>query len=148
QFREAIAFQQSDSGQYFVFDRRAHAVYGIDTQRTTVTEIVKIGAESGRIIDPTAFAIEPSGAFAVADAPNNRERIQIFSAAGSHVGGFMLPGRVTPRVVLNTQILSGIGSMQYTGKTILISQPDTGALITEYAWSGGALRSIGRLRTT
>src|ERR1043166_861504 len=105
QFREAVAFQQADSGQYFVFDRRAHAVYSIDAQRTAVTEIVKIGAEEGRIIDPTAFAIAPSGAFAVADAPNNRERIQIFSAAGSHAGGFMLPGRVAPRVVLNTQIL-------------------------------------------
>jgi hypothetical protein len=148
QFREAIAFQQADSGQYFVFDRRAHAVYGIDAQRTKVTEIVKIGAEPGRIIDPTAFAIEPGGAFAVADAPNSRERIQIFSAAGSHVAGFMLPGRVRPRVVLNTQVLSGIGSMQYAGPTILISQPETGALITEYAWNGGALRSIGRLRTT
>ena len=148
QFREAVAFQQSDSGQYFVFDRRAHAVYGIDARRTAVTEIVKIGAEQGRIIDPTAFAIEPSGAFAVADAPHGRERIQIFSAAGSHVGGFMLPGRVAARVVLNTQILSGIGSMQYTGKTILISQPETGALVTEYDWSGAAMRSIGRLRTT
>src|SRR4029077_4211578 len=29
-----------------------------------------------------------------------------------------------------------------------ISQPETGALITEYGWNGGALRSIGRLRTT
>jgi hypothetical protein len=148
QFREAVGFQQADSGQYFVFDRRAHAVYGIDEQRTRAWEIVKIGAEPGRIIDPTAFAVEPSGAFVVADAPNNRERIQIFSAAGSHVGGFMVPGRVAPRVVHNTQILSGIASMQYTGRTILISQPETGALITEYAWNGGALRTIGRLRAT
>ncbi len=152
QFREAVGFQQADdSGQYFVFDRRAHAVFGIDPQRTKAWEIVKIGAEPGRILAPTAFAVEPSGAFAVADAPGNppgRERIQVFSAAGSHVGGFMLPGRMTPRIVYKTQILSGIGSMQYTGKTILISQPETGALITEYAWNGGALRSIGRLRPT
>ena len=149
QFREAVGFQQADdSGQYFVFDRRAHAVFGIDRQRTKAWEIVKIGAEPGRILAPTAFAVEPSGVFAVADAPNNRERIQIFSAAGSHITGFLLPGRVTPRVVHNTQILSGIGSMQYTGRTILISQPETGALITEYALNGGALRSIGRLRST
>jgi hypothetical protein len=50
--------------------------------------------------------------------------------------------------VLNAQILSGIASMQFTGRTILISQPETGALITEYGWNGTALRSIGRLRTT
>jgi len=148
QFREAVGFQQAESGQYFVFDRRAHAVFGIDARRTKAWEIVKIGAEQGRIIDPTAFAIEGSGAFAVADAPASRERIQIFSAAGSHVTGFLLPGRVMPRIVHNTQVLSGIGSMLYTGRTILISQPETGALITEYALNGAPLRTIGRLRTT
>jgi len=147
-FREAVGFQQADSGEYFVFDRRSHAVFAIDAERTTVREVVKIGAEPGRIIDPTAFAVDADGTFAVADAPNNRERIQIFTAGGSHLGGFMLPGRVEPRVVLNTQILSGIASMQFAGGTIRVSQPDTGALITEYGWNGAALRSIGRLRAT
>jgi hypothetical protein len=147
-FREAVGFQQADSGEYYVFDRRLHAVFTIDEHRTTVTEIVKIGAEQGRIIDPTAFAVDADGTFAVADAPNNRERIQIFTAGGSHLGGFMLPGRVEPRVVLRTQILSGIASMQFTGRTILLSQPETGALVTEYGWNGTARRSIGRLRTT
>jgi len=147
-FREAVGFQQADSGEYLVFDRRSHAVFAIDERRTTVREIVKIGAEPGRIIDPTAFAVDADGTFAVADAPGSRERIQIFTSGGSHLGGFTLPGRVEPRVVLNTQILSGIASMEFTGKTILISQPETGALITEYSWNGSALRSIGRLRPT
>jgi hypothetical protein len=147
-FREAVGFQQTDSGEYLVFDRRSHAVFAIDPPRTTIREVVKIGAEEGRIIDPTAFAVDADGTFAVADAPNNRERIQIFTAGGSHLAGFMLPGRVEPRVVHNTQILSGIASMQFTGRTVLISQPETGALITEYGWNGGALRSIGRLRAT
>src|SRR5438046_1269249 len=62
-FREAAGFQQSSSGQYFVFDRRAHTVYGLDDAQTTLWEIVQIGAESGRIIDPTAFAVEPDGSF-------------------------------------------------------------------------------------
>src|SRR5262249_37508457 len=90
-FREPIGFQQSKDGQYFVFDRRAHVVYGIDERQTSVWQIVQIGTESGRIIDPTAFAVEPEGTFAVADAPENRERIQIFSAAGFRIGGFFLP---------------------------------------------------------
>ena len=54
-------FQQSSSGQFFVFDRRAHTVFGIDAEQASSWEIVQIGAESGRIIDPTAFAVAPDG---------------------------------------------------------------------------------------
>ena len=148
QFREATGFQQSASGQYFVFDRRAHTVYGLDAQQSSAWEIVHIGGEAGRIIDPTAFAVEPSGTFVVADAPNNRERIQIFTSAGARIGGFLLPGRLKTRVVIEHAVLNGIGSMQYTGTAILMSQPETGALISEYALNGGVHRTIGRLRRT
>ena len=82
-FREAVGFQQSASGQYFVFDRRAHTVYGLDARSRARGTIVTIGGESGKIIDPTAFAVEPNGSFVVADAPNDRERIQIFTAPDS-----------------------------------------------------------------
>jgi len=147
-FREPIGFQQALSGQYFVFDRRAHTVYGIDEERTSVWEIVKIGFEAGRIIDPTAFSVEPNGTFVVADAPNGRERVQIFSAAGFRLGGFTLPGRSRPRVQFGGFVLNGIGSLQYTGSSILMSQPETGALIAEYTLSGGVNRTFGHLRTT
>ncbi len=86
QFREPVGFQQSASGQYFVFDRRAHTVYGLDSQQSSAWTIVTIGGESGKIIDPTAFAVEPNGTFVVADAPNNKERIQIFTRPGSGIG--------------------------------------------------------------
>jgi hypothetical protein len=148
QFREPAGFQQSASGQYFVFDRRAHRVYGLDAQQSSAWEIVQIGGESGRIIDPTAFAVEPNGTFVVADAPNNRERIQIFTPAGFRIGGFLLPGRLKARVVLENAVLNGIGSLQYTGTSILMSQPETGALISEYELNGGVHRTIGRLRVT
>lgn len=147
-FREAIGFQQSKSGQYFVFDRRGHTVYGLDEEMSSAWEIVQIGAEAGRIIDPTAFAVEPGGTFVVADAPNGRERIQIFSAAGFRIGGFMLPGRMTTRVTLDNIVLNGIGTLQYTGTSILMSQPETGALIAEYTLQGGVNRLIGSLRAT
>jgi hypothetical protein len=147
-FREPIGFEQSRDGQYFVFDRRAHTVYGLDESLTSVWEIVQIGAESGRIIDPTAFAVEPDGTFVVADAPNNRERIQIFSAAGFRIGGFLLPGRMTTRVTLENVVLNGIGTLQYTGTSILMSQPETGALIAEYTLQGGVNRLFGNLRKT
>ncbi len=147
-FREPTGFQQSKSGQYFVFDRRAHTVYGIDEQMTSVWEIIQIGAESGRIIDPTAFAVEPDGTFVVADAPNGRERIQMFTPAGFRIGGFLLPGRMTTRVTLDNVVLNGIGTLQYTGTSILMSQPETGALIAEYTLQGGINRLIGTLRPT
>jgi len=148
-FRTATGFQQSKDGQYFIFDRRAHTVYGVDEAQTSVWDIVHIGAEAGRIIDPTAFAVEPDGTFIVADAPNNRERIQIFTTAGFRIGGFMLPGRLAPRVMLDDNIvMNGIASLQYTGTSILLSQPETGALIAEYTLQGAVHRLIGNLRDT
>ena len=147
-FREPTGFQQSASGQYFVFDRRAHVVHGLDAQQASSWEIVHIGGEEGRIIDPTAFAVAPDGTFAVADAPNNRERIQIFTPAGFRIGGFLLPGRLKARVMIDNAVLNGIGSLQYTGTSILMSQPETGALVTEYTLNGGANRTFGHLRRT
>jgi len=147
-FREPLGFQQSRDGRYFVFDRRGHTVYGLDDDLSSAWEIVQIGSEEGRIIDPTAFAVEPNGTFVVADAPNGRERIQIFSSAGFRIGGFLLPGRLRSRVTLGSLVLNGIGTLQYNGATILMSQPETGALITEYTLQGGANRLIGHLRST
>jgi len=147
-FRGAVGFQQSASGQYFVFDRGGHTVYGIDEEQTSVWEIVQIGPEVGRIIDATAFSVEPNGTFVVADAPNNRERVQIFTPAGFRIGGFTLPGRARNRVVLGGVVLNGISSLQYTGTSILMSQPDHGALISEYTLAGGVNRTFGTLRRT
>jgi hypothetical protein len=147
-FREPIGFEQSAFGQFYVFDRRAHTVYGVDEQLESAWEIVTIGAEPGRIIDPTAFSVAADGTFVVADAPNNRERIQIFSPVGFRIGGFMLPGRARPRVVIGNFVLSGIRSLQYTGHSILMSQPETGALVSEYALDGHIIRTFGSLRQT
>jgi len=147
-FRNAIGFQQSDSGQYFIFDRRAHTVFGVDAQQDSSWEIVQIGAESGRIIDPTAFDVAPDGSFVVADAPNGRERIQIFTPAGFRKAGFLLPGRLQPRVVLEHTVLNGIGSLQFTGTSILMSQPEIGTLFAEFDFRGGVTRTIGALRAT
>jgi hypothetical protein len=147
-FRDPVGFQQSAFGQFYVFDRRSHAVFGLDEQLESAWEIIQIGAEPGRIIDPTAFSVEPNGTFAVADAPNGRERIQIFSAAGFRIGGFQMPGRMRPRVVFENFVLNGVGSLQYTGSSLLMSLPETGALITEYGLNGTPTRSIGQLRAT
>jgi hypothetical protein len=147
-FREPAGFQQSASGQYFVFDRRLHAVFGIDEAQTGSWDIVQIGAESGRVIDPVAFSVAADGTFVVADAPGGRERIQIFTPAGFRIGGFFLSGRLRPRVSIDAFVLNGISTLQYTGHSILVSQPDLGGLITEYQLREGANRTFGNLRRT
>jgi hypothetical protein len=147
-YRDAAVFQQVLSGQYLVFDRRAHAVYGVDAGKTTTWKLVDIGEEPGRVLDPSAFDSEPGGSFVVADAPGGRERIQVFSVTGRRLGGFALPGRSAPRITLDNIVLSGAGSLQYTGTSLLMSQPETGALMTEYGLGGTPTRSIGALRRT
>ena len=147
-FRDATGFQQSAFGQYFVFDRRSHVVFGIDEDKSGAREIVHIGGEPGRLLDPTAFAVSPDGRFAVADAPEGRERIQIFTPAGFRSAGFTLPVRSAPRVVFENYVMNGIGSLQFTGRSVLLSQPEDGSLVTEYALDGSTIRTVGRLRHT
>lgn len=146
-FREPVGFQQTDSGQYFVFDRRAHAVYTIADD--AAKKVVDIGAEPGRVIDPTAFDLDPSnGSFVVADAPRRQPRVQVFTADGRRFSGFTLPEREKPRLTLDTMVLNGIGSIQYTGRSILINQPEAGALVSELEPYGTPIRAFGQLRAT
>lgn len=146
-FQRPIGFQQADSGQYFVFDRRAHAVYSVTGD--AVKKIIEVGAEPGRVLDPTAFDIDPAdGTFVIGDAPFEGARIQTFTASGGRLGGFALPGRHTPRVTLDMFVLGGIGSIQFTGRTILVNQPEQGSLITELTFNGTPYRVIGELRST
>jgi len=147
-FRDPFGFERSASGQYFVFDRRSQIVWGVDARGEAAWEIVHIGFEPGKIINPFAFAVAPDGTFAVGDAPNNQERIQVFTPAGFRIGGFTLPGRPRARITLDGVVLNGIGSLQYTGRSILLSQPDNGALVSEYSLAGAPIRSFGELRRT
>ena len=147
-FDEMAACHLTRSGEYLVFDRRAHAVSTVARGADAPTKIVQIGSEVGRIIRPSAFDSAPNGTFVVADSPGNQHRIQIFSDTGSDQGGFTLGGRHTPQITLGDLVLSGIGSLQYTGESILISQPDIGALVTEYQLNGVPRRTFGQLRPT
>lgn len=147
-YREPAGYQEVRSGQSLVFDRRAQAVFGVDRDRTTTWKLVDIGGEPGRVLDPTAFDAEPGGSFVVADVPAGGERIQIFSESGRRLGGFDLRGRSVARVTVGSLVLSGIGSLQYTGTSILMSQPETGGLITEFGLAGTPTRTIGALRAT
>jgi hypothetical protein len=147
-FEEAVAFQQAASGYYFVFDRRGHAVYTVDPEREHVRRVVEIGAEQGRIIQPSGFDLAADGSFVVADVPRGQERIQIFGPGALRTGGFFIAGRARPQIVFGNLAISGISSLQYTGESVFISEPEHAGLITEYSASGNARRIIGRLRDT
>lgn len=146
-FRNIAACHLTPDGDYLVFDRGSHSVWLVP-RNESAREIVQIGVEAGRLLRPLAFDSSSDGTFVIADAPFRSERVQIFFYRGGSVGGFTLPGRSTPRVTLGDTVLSGVGSLNYTGKTILVSQPDSAALVTEYNLEGRALRSFGDLRAT
>lgn len=147
-FHTTLAYQVVSDGSAYVFDRRQHTVYRIDAARTKATPLVMIGAEPGNLFQPSAFESVPTGNFVVADAPRNKERIQVFQSDGLRISGFELTGGALPRVTIENVVLNGIGSLCFTGQTILVNRPETGGLITEYDIYGRALRTIGRLRAT
>jgi hypothetical protein len=147
-FEDPTGFQQSADGIYYIFDRRSHTVFAYTPGADAPKKVIQIGAEAGRVIQPSAFDFAPDNTFVVADAPNRRERIQIFSAAGSSLGGFSLDSRAVERIAIGDFVLNGVGSLEYTGASILIGQPETGALITEYGVNGRTKRTFGELRRT
>jgi hypothetical protein len=147
-FEEISACHVAPSGEYVIFDRRAHAVYTVARGASAPNRIVQIGSEQGRIIRPSAFDSAADGSFVVADAPGDRQRLQFFLPTGAELGGFTLPGRGVPQITLGDLVLSGVGTLEYTGETVLISQPEVGALVTEYLLSGTVLRLFGDLRPT
>lgn len=147
-FDEITACHLSPEGDYLVFDRRAHSVSTVPHGGGAPRKIVQIGGEPGRILRPSAFDSAGNGTFVVADMPDTRTRIQFFFYMGQSQGGFFLTGRPGPQLTLGDFVLSGVASIRYTGRSILISQPEVGALVTEYALNGRVLRTFGDLRPT
>jgi hypothetical protein len=148
-FRDPVAWQQAPSGDSFVFDRRDHSVYSVPRGGRNPTKLVSIGGEGGRLLEPTAFDLAPNGrTFAVADAPRGQERLQVFEASGKWIAGFFLPGRAQTRVSVSGLALGGVSTLAFLGNGIVLNQPETGSLITEYELGGTPVRSIGALRRT
>ena len=145
--REPAAFQRAPDGSYLVLDRRGHVVYRVRSSGTDAIKIVQIGPESGRIIGPSALVLAGSR-FIVADGPGRRERVQLFALDGTRVSGFWLPGRATPRITLGALTLSGVSSLQWTGRSILMNQPELGGLMTEFTLGGQPYHTFGAFRST
>lgn len=148
QFTDPIGFAEATTGEYVVLDRRAHTVWTVDAKKTRAQKVLQVGYEEGRVLRPGVLALSKDDIFAVADAPAGVERIQYFSLNGSYLGGFSLNSRVAPRLVIGPLVINGVGSMHFSGKTFLVSRPETGALFTEYDNHGTVIRYIGHLRPT
>jgi hypothetical protein len=147
-FEDPIGYAQATTGEYVVLDRRAHTMYVIDAKRTAARKVLEIGFKKGEVASPGAMTISRDDIVAVADAPGGLERIQYFDLNGLLLGGFYLQTRVRERIVVGPLVLNGVGSMTFTGRTFLVSRPETGALFQEIDLHGTVLRQIGHLRAT
>jgi hypothetical protein len=125
-----------------------HSVSSVTAPYETPKVLVQVGAEPGRLLHPSAFSLAADGRFVVADAPGNKGRIQIFLTSGASLGGFTLAARDVPTLLFENYLQSGIGSLAYSGSSIVISQPELGSLLSEYGMDGDAPRTFGTLRST
>jgi hypothetical protein len=147
-FGDIAACEQTADGTYFVFDRRAHAVSAVSAARDSARTIIQIGSEPGRILRPNAFDLAADGTFVVADAPGNHGRVQVFFETGASLGGFSLPTRELPLIILDGFVMNGVASIEYTGQSVLMSRPESGSLVNEYKLDGRTVRAFGTLRAT
>jgi hypothetical protein len=122
-------------------------VHRIDAAWTSATRIVAIGQARGEILQPSAFD-SAADIFAVSDAPFALDRIQIFYKDGTALGAFQPRERSLPRVTFGSAVMNGAGSLALTKDTVLLSEPDSGWLVSEYGIDGTLRRSFGQLRPT
>jgi len=146
-FNDITVCRQSADGTFYVFDRRSQAVFSVPAGADAPRELVHIGAETGSILQPYAFDVGPDDTFVVADAPQNRGRLQVFVGTGGRLAGFALQTQGLP-VVIEGVTISGLASLAYNGRSIFISQPSSGSLITERGLDGVSARAFGELRRT
>jgi len=146
-FEDLTVCRQTTAGTFLVFDRRRHGVFSVAPAADAPTEVVTIGAEPGRLLQPYAFDAGPDGTFVVADAPGNRTRVQAFLVSGTRLAGFSMASAGHPLLVDGVAV-TGLASLVTTRSSIFLSQPESGSLIVERGFDGVSARSFGELRAT
>ena len=146
-FEDLTSCRQTSTGAFLVFDRRRHSVFSALPAADAPTELVTIGAEPGRLLQPYAFDAGPDGTFVVADVPGNRGRVQVFVSSGSRLAGFSMPLAGYPLLVDGVAV-TGLASLVATRTSVFLSQPAGGSLIVERGFDGVSARSFGELRAT
>ena len=115
-FRDPLGFQQTDSGQYFVFDRRAHAVYTDRRRRGEEDRRYRSPSPDASSIRPPSTSTRPTAA---SSSPTRRcggrgcrsSRRTAGASAASRCRKPRSRGSNSSSVVLN-----GIGSIQVRGR--------------------------------
>ena len=146
-FRDLADLQQAADGTYYAFDRMSHSVHRLNAAWTSATRIVAIGQAKGELLQPSAFD-SAADVFAVSDAPFGVDRIQIFYKDGTPLHAFQPRIRSLPRVTLGSAVMNGAGSLALTADSVLLSEPDTGWLVSRYAIDGSEECGFGLLRNT
>jgi len=146
-FEDLTICRQTGTGAFLVFDRRQHRVYHAAPGADAPVELVSIGAEPGRLLQPYAFDAEADGTFVVADVPGNRSRVQVFTASGSRLAGFAMPSAGAPLLVDGVAV-TGLASLVAGRSSVFLSQPESGSLIVERGFDGVSARAFGELRAT
>jgi hypothetical protein len=72
----------------------------------------------------------------------------VFDAAGVRQAGFYLPGQPAAQIVVDNLMLNGTGAVHWAGTRLLLSHPESGALVTAYSPAGYPTLTFGRLRAT
>jgi hypothetical protein len=147
-FPDDAVFAATRTGDYVVLDRRAHAVFLVDTDGRDVRRILGVGPTAGELLNPAALAVSRDGLIAVADSPDGFDRIQYFNASGMRVGGFYLPVPQEPRLTIPELLVSSGDSLAFPGDTFLVNRPEWGTLFAELDTTGRVLRQVGALRPT
>ena len=125
----------------------SHSVHRINAGWTSMTRIVSIGQAKGELLQPSAFD-SAADIFAVSDAPFGLDRIQVFYKDGTRLGAFQPRIRSLARVTLGSAVMNGAGSLALTTDRILLGEPHTGWLVSEYGVDGTPRRDFGQLRPT
>jgi hypothetical protein len=146
-FNELTVCRQLGDGTFLVFDRRSQTVFSVPPAASAPVALVSIGAEPGKILQPYAFDMSRNGTFVVADAPENRTRVQSFLPSGSRLTGFSMPGSGLP-LFIDGVAITGVASLVLSGQSIFLSRPESGSLVTEQGLDGVSSRTFGELRPT
>ena len=130
---------------------RARGLHASTRRRRAARRSSRSARETGPHHRPDRVRlVAPTARFVVADAPQRPASASRSSrAAGSRSAASRCRAARSRASCSSNIVLNGIGSLQYTGRSILISQPETGALVTEYSSSTATPhRTFGELRPT
>ena len=113
------------------------------------TKLVQIGAEDGRLIEPSAFDVAHQRQLRggrCAEWPRARPDLRCGRRCAPADSSCRAAAR---RASCSDRCRSTASARSsFNGRTLLMSHPETGWLMTEYGLGGTPLRSIGQLRKT